>query len=405
MAAFEYVALNDQGRQKKGVLEGDSARQIRQQLREKNWLPLAVEETKQKSRQRVSLSFLAGPSIKAADLALLTRQMATLVQAGLAVEEALKAVAKQSSKPKIKSMVLAVRSKVVEGHTFAHALAQYPRAFSDMYRATVAAGEHSGHLDLVLEQLADFTERRHEVQQKVQMALLYPFILLFMAILIIVAMLTWIVPKMVSVFERSGQELPTLTKALIASSDFLINYQYLLLGAIVIIVGSFVYALRNEKFRYSFHLFLLRMPLASSFVIGSDNSRFTSTLSILSRSGVPLVEAVNIAAQVTNILPIRKAIAEASVKVSEGASLNRALEPSGYFPPMMIQMIASGESSGELDAMLERLAKNQERELESLISTVVGLFEPLILLFMGGMVLLMVLAIMLPIVSLNQVAM
>ena len=405
MAAFEYVALNDQGRQKKGVLEGDSARQIRQQLREKNWLPLAVEETKQKSRQQVSLSFLAGPSIKAADLALLTRQMATLVQAGLAVEEALKAVAKQSSKQKIKSMVLAVRSKVVEGHTFAHALAQYPRAFSDMYRATVAAGEHSGHLDLVLEQLADFTERRHEVQQKVQMALLYPFILLFMAILIIVAMLTWIVPKMVSVFERSGQELPTLTKALIASSDFLINYQYLLLGAIVIIVGSFVYALRNEKFRYSFHLFLLRMPLASSFVKGSDNSRFTSTLSILSRSGVPLVEAVNIAAQVTNILPIRKAIAEASVKVSEGASLNRALEPSGYFPPMMIQMIASGESSGELDSMLERLATNQQRELESLISTVVGLFEPLILLFMGGMVLLMVLAIMLPIVSLNQVAM
>ena len=269
----------------------------------------------------------------------------------------------------------------------------------------MASGEHSGHLGLVLDQLADFTERRHEVQQKVQMALLYPFILLFMSILMIVAMLTWIVPKMTSVFERSGQDLPALTQLLISSSDFLIDYKYLLLGGIAVIIASFAMAMRREPFRYRFHALMLRLPLVSSFIRGSDNARFSSTLSILTSSGVPLVDAVNVAGEVTSILPIREAISAAAVKISEGASLHRSLEPCGYFPPMMIQMIASGENSGELDAMLDRSARNQERELESLISTVIGLFEPMILLFMGGMVLLMVLAIMLPIVSLNQVAM
>lgn len=405
MPAFEYTALNEHGREKKGVLEGDSARQIRQQLRDKKWLPIAVEETKLKQQRRAFGNMFASTGISAADLALITRQLATLIQAGLAVEECLRAVSKQTNKPKIKSMMLAVRSKVVEGHSFAQALTEYPRAFPDLYRATVASGEHSGHLGLVLDQLADFTERRHEVQQKVQMALLYPFILLFMSILMIVAMLTWIVPKMTSVFERSGQDLPALTQLLISSSDFLIDYKYLLLGGIVVIIVSFAMAMRREPFRYRFHALMLRLPLVSSFIRGSDNARFSSTLSILTSSGVPLVDAVNVAGEVTSILPIREAISAAAVKISEGASLHRSLEPCGYFPPMMIQMIASGENSGELDAMLDRSARNQERELESLISTVIGLFEPMILLFMGGMVLLMVLAIMLPIVSLNQVAM
>jgi len=210
---------------------------------------------------------------------------------------------------------------------------------------------------------------------------------------------------MTSVFERSGQDLPALTKLLISSSDFLIDYKYLLLGGILAIFVSFTMAMRREPFRYRFHSLLLRLPLVSSFIRGSDNARFSSTLSILTSSGVPLVEAVNVAGEVTSILPIRAAISAAAVKISEGSSLHRSLEPCGYFPPMMIQMIASGENSGELDAMLDRSARNQERELESLISTVIGLFEPMILLFMGGMVLLMVLAIMLPIVSLNQVAM
>ncbi|PCJ20468.1 MAG: type II secretion system protein GspF [Gammaproteobacteria bacterium] len=404
MPAFEYTALNEKGREKKGVLEGDSARQIRQQLRDKSWLPLTVEETKQKQQRRSISNAFTSTGISAGDLALITRQLATLIQAGLAVEECLGAVSKQTNKPKIKSMMLAVRSKVVEGHSFAQALTEYPRAFPDLYRATVASGEHSGHLGLVLDQLADFTERSHEVQQKVQMALLYPFILLFMSLLMIVAMLTWIVPKMTSVFDRSGQELPALTQFLIASSDFLIDYKWILLGGIASVIVLFIMAMDNEQFRFRFHSFLLRIPLVSSFIRGSDNARFSSTLSILTSSGVPLVEAVNVAGQVTSVLPIRKAINAAAVKISEGASLHRALEPCGYFPPMMIQMIASGENSGELDAMLDRSARNQERELESLISTVIGLFEPMILLFMGGMVLLMVLAIMLPIVSLNQVA-
>ena len=403
MPAFEYVALNENGRQKKGVLEGDSARQIRQQLKDKNWVPLSINVAAEQGRGEPSFATIfSNVSVSAAELSLITRQLATLIQAGLAIDEALQAVSKQSEKRRTKSMMLAIRSKVLEGFSLAKAFGEYPGSFPDIYRSTVAAGEKSGHLDRVLEQLAEFTERRHETQQKIKMALLYPVILMVVAVLIIAGMLTFVIPKMVSVFENTNKALPFLTQALIDTSDFLQSYGLLIL--ILLFVAGMIYKqlMKQEKLRYRVHRFSLRIPLLAKIIKGADNSRLASTLSILSRSGVPLVEALFIAGEVTSNLCIKEAVKEAAEKLKEGSSLHRALDACGFFPPMMIQMIASGEVSGELDNMLDRAAKNQQRELEGLLDTLVGLFEPLILLIMGGVVLVMVLAIMLPIISLNN---
>lgn len=403
MPAFEYVVLDERGKQKKGVLEGDSARQVRQQLKEKGMVPLSVETTSQKSDKQDSNKFqFAKGSISAGDLAIITRQMATLLQAGLPLEEALKAVSRQQEKASNKSMMLAIRAKVVEGHTLAGSLNEFPRSFPELYRATVAAGEHSGHLDLVLEQLADYTEARYRTKKKVQGAMIYPLVLTSFAFLIVAGMLTFVVPKIVSVFEDSGQELPVLTRILIGASELLQSWWWLLIVLMVAAVFGFKRALKNETFRFRFHAWLLKAPLLGKITRGLDASRVASTLSILSKSGVPLVDAMKISGQVAGNVCIRESVTLGADKLKEGSSLFAALDGSGYFPPMMMQMIASGERSGELDSMLARAATNQERELEDLIDTIVALFEPLMLVVMGGVVMIIVLSIMMPILSMNS---
>ena len=403
MPAFEYVVLDERGKQKKGVLEGDSARQVRQQLKEKGMVPLSVETTSQKSDKQDSNKFqFAKGSISAGDLAIITRQMATLLQAGLPREEALKAVSRQQEKASNKSMMLAIRAKVVEGHTLAGSLNEFPRSFPELYRATVAAGEHSGHLDLVLEQLADYTEARYRTKKKVQGAMIYPLVLTSFAFLIVAGMLTFVVPKIVSVFEDSGQELPVLTRILIGASELLQSWWWLLIVLMVAAVFGFKRALKNEAFRFRFHAWLLKAPLLGKITRGLDASRVASTLSILSKSGVPLVDAMKISGQVAGNVCIRESVTLGADKLKEGSSLFAALDGSGYFPPMMMQMIASGERSGELDSMLARAATNQERELEDLIDTIVALFEPLMLVVMGGVVMIIVLSIMMPILSMNS---
>lgn len=402
MAAFDYVALDASGKQKKGVLEGDSPRQVRQQLKEQGLVPLSVETNSQKAREQSGRISIGRVSISAGDLALITRQLATLLAAGLPLEEALKAVSRQQEKPRIKSMVLAIRSKVVEGHSLASALNEFPQSFPELYRATVSAGEHSGHLDLVLEQLAEYTESRYRTRKKVQGAMIYPIVLTLFAFIIVTGMLTFVVPKIVSVFEDSKQELPLITRALIGTSEFLQNGWWALLLLVVGAVYGFRRALRNQAFRYRFHAWMLKAPLLGKINRGLDASRVASTLSILSRSGVPLVEAMRISGQVAGNLCVRESVLEGAVKLKEGSTLFSALEGSGHFPPMMMQMIASGETSGELDSMLSRAATNQERELEDLIDTIVALFEPLMLVVMGGVVMLIVLSIMMPILSMNS---
>ncbi|HEX6592576.1 MAG TPA: type II secretion system inner membrane protein GspF [Moraxellaceae bacterium] len=402
MPAFEYVSVDSSGRKQKGVLEADSARQVRQQLRDKGWLPVSVEPAAGEHKaEKGGLSFMRR-GMSAYELALITRQLATLIQAGIPVEECLRAVSRQTERPGLQSLLLAVRARVIEGYTLAQSMSEFPQAFPDLYRATVAAGEKSGHLDLVLNQLADYTESRYDTQKKIQGALIYPIILTVLATLIVVGLLTYVVPDIVRVFDSSKHQLPLLTRGLIATSNIVKTLGPWFLLALVIAGFALRPMLKQEATRYRLHAWQLRLPLFGRLVRGANASRFASTLSILTRSGVPLVEALRIAAEVSSNLLIRDAIRRTAVKVTEGGSLNRSLEESGYFPPMMLQMIASGEQSGELDEMLARAATMQEKELSSLITTLVGLFEPMMLLIMAGVVLLIVLAIMLPILSMNN---
>ena len=401
MGAYEYTALDRSGREQKGVLEGDTARQIRQLLRDKGLAPLAVSEITQQSQERGRRTlFQRGAS--AADIALITRQFATLVRAGLPIEEALRAVAEQSEKARIKSMLLAVRSRIMEGQSLASALGTFPRAFPDLYRATVAAGEQSGHLDTVLDRLADYTESRQAVRQNLMLAMLYPVLVISVAVLVVTMLLAYVVPQVVVVFEDMGQELPLLTRGLIAASDFVREWGLFLLLILVVALIAMRLLLRRHGPRRAWHAFQLRLPLVSRLLRGMNAARFARTLSILAESGVPVLEALHIAAEVITNLPMRESVASAARQVREGASLHKSLERSGYFPPMTVHLIASGESSGRLEMMLERAAASQERELEAVVKTVAGLLGPFLILIMGGIVLLIVLAILLPIFNLNQ---
>ena len=410
MAAFDYIALDAKGKERKGVIEGDSAKQVRQLLRDKSLMPLEITESKQKAQGKQSGSQRGGlhkplflqRSISATELALLTRQLATLIQAALPLDETLLAVANQADKPRIKSMLYAIRSRVLEGHSLATGLADYPKVFPELYRATVDAGEQSGHLDTVLERLADYTESRQEIQGKVRQALIYPAFLSMFAIAIVVFMMTSIVPQVVSVFEDTGQELPGLTISLIAMSDFVVDYGLFLLVVVVAAFVGFQLLLTKPDFVMKYHLFLFRLPIIQNLVRGLNAALFTRTFSILTGSGVTILEAMKISAKVVANLPMRKAILQATDRVREGTGIKNALEHSKLFPPMTLQLIASGENSGKLEEMLERAAVQLEREQVTLIAYIVGILEPVIILAMGLMVLLIVLGILLPIFDLNS---
>jgi general secretion pathway protein F len=339
--------------------------------------------------------------ISAGDLALLTRQLATLVQSNLPLDEALQAAAQQSRSGRIKGMLLQVRSRVAEGHTLAYAMAEFPLAFNEMYRAMVNAGEHAGFLGPVLQQLADYTEQRQYTGQKLKMAMIYPFILVGVAVAVVVALMVFVVPELIGIFAHTRRELPLLTRGLIASSDFFRDYAVWLLVGLVILAFVIRRLLRSPQRKKRWHGLLLRTPGLSRLLIALDTARFASTLSILMASGVPLLDSLRIAGQVLTNLVLRQDSEVVAERVQEGSSLHRALQHSGRFPPMMVHMVASGEASGELETMLERSASNQERELEMTLGTMMSLFEPLMVVFMGGMVLTIVLAILLPIFDLN----
>lgn len=411
MAAYEYLALDTRGREKKGVLEADTARLARQLLRQQSLTPLEISETSGRERKKGGRdgsksgssavpTFRGG--IKTNDLALLTRQIATLSAAGTPLEEALSAVSRQTEKPRIKSLILSVRAKVLEGHTFASALSDYPKVFPEIYQATVSAGEQSGHLDAVLERLADYTEERQAANATVKKALIYPSVLVVASILIVSFLLAYVVPQVVQVFEGMNQELPALTTAMLATSAFVREWGLVVAGVIFVAVVVFRRAMNNEGFKTRVHAFLLKLPLIKRLIRGFNTAQFSRTLSILAASGVPVLEALDIGSQVITNRPMRKAVNAAAAQVREGSTLSNALERTGYFPPMLLHLIASGESSGQLDSMLEKAATHQERELNSLMAVFLGLFEPLVILIMGGVVLTIVLGILLPIFEMNQ---
>lgn len=406
MAAFDYIALDTNGKEKKGIIEGDTARQVRQLLRDKGLATLEITESRKKA-QAASSTTKNAPAfmqrgISATDLALLTRQLATLIQAALPLDETLSAVANQADKPRIKSMLYAIRSRVLEGHTLAVGLGDYPKVFPELYRATVDAGEQSGHLDTVLERLADYTESRQEIQGKVRQALIYPAFLSLFAIAIVVFMMTSIVPQVVSVFEDTGQQLPGLTLTLIAMSDFVVDYGMLMLLFVIAAFVGFQMMLTRPAFVMKYHMFLFHLPIIQRLVRGLNAAMFTRTFSILTGSGVTVLQAMKISAKVVANLPMREAILKASDRVREGSGIKTALEHSKLFPPMTLQLIASGENSGKLEEMLERASIQLEREQVTLIAYIVGILEPVIILAMGLMVLLIVMGILLPIFDLNS---
>ena len=401
MGAFEYTAMDQSGKQNKGLLEGDTPKHVRQILRDRNLLPVSVTEVAQKEARRQStFSFRRG--ISSGELALITRQLASLTQSGLPLEESLLAVAQQNEQPRTKSILLGVRAKVMEGHALADGFSEFPQAFPELYRATVAAGEQSGHLDVVLERLADYTEARQELRQRVTNAMVYPIALVVMAVGIISFMLATVVPKIVNVFENTSAELPGLTTGLIATSDFLRDYWPLLLVGIAILSWLAWWVLQKEGPRRRYHSALLRMPIIGRLTRGVNTARFTRTLSILAGSGVPILEALKISAEVIENLPMRDAVTEATVRVREGASISKSLAASKLFPPMMIHLVSSGEAGGRLEEMLARSAAGQEREVDGLIAALLGILQPLLIVIMGAIVLTIVLAILLPIFEINN---
>jgi general secretion pathway protein F len=403
MPAYHYTAVTSTGQEKKGVLEADSEKHARHLLRNQSLIPLQMRPAQQKKASSSTAWFQKPRGLSSKELALITRQFATLLSAGLPIEECLLAVSEQTEKPRIKGLILSVRSKVVEGHALAAALRDHPEAFSPLFCATVAAGERTGHLDKVLLRLAEYTEQQWNMRQKLKTALIYPVMIVLVAICIVGFLLEYVVPKMIAVYAHLKQALPFLTVVLIAISHFVNQYGLYLILAMVVGIFFWHRALKkSEVLREKNHRFLLRLPLIGNAIKTANTARFARTLSILSTSGVPVVDAMNISAQLITIIPIRKAVEAAVGRVREGTNIHLALKQTYYFPPMSIHMIASGEASGQLEEMLERVAKNQEEEIVRLIDVSLALFEPAIILLMGVVVLFIVLAVLLPIFQLNQ---
>ena len=402
MAAFEYQALDARGKTSKGVLEADNARHARSLLREQKLTPVNVVLASQQEKLLASGKQWFKRSISASELALITRQIATLVEAALPIEGALLAVAEQCDKPRLKNMMMTVRSKVVEGYSLAEGLAEFPHVFDHLFRSMVAAGEKSGHLDQVLNRLADYTEQRQHMRSQILQALLYPIILTCFAILVISILLAAVVPKIVGQFEHMGQSLPGTTLFLIAASDFLRAYGIFVLLGIILALVLFKRALLKPAFRFRWDALVLRNRLLGKVTKGLNTARFARTLSILNASAVPLLEAMRISADVLSNSYMKQAVTDATARVREGTSLRNALEQTKLFPPMMLHMIASGEKSGQLDSMLERAANTQDREFETLVTVSLKVFEPVLVAVMAGMVLFIVMAILQPILALNN---
>ncbi len=363
---------------------------------------MEIQESAQTELKRSRAKGLFKRGLSTLDLALLTRQLATLLRSGLPLEESLQAVAEQTEKPRVQRIILGVRSKVVEGHPLADGLRDFPQAFPEIYRATVSAGEQSGKLDHVLERLSDYTESRQVMGQQVSNAMVYPIVLMVLSCAIVSFLLAYVVPQVVAVFESGKQELPLATRILIGASDLIRNYWYYAVAAAALGTWAFLRWLKAPEARLRFDRFLLRLPLVGKLIRGLNTARFARTFSILTASAVPVLEALRISADVVNNLPMKNAVSDAALRVREGAPIGKSLAARRLFPPMMIHLISSGESSGELEKMLERAATNQEREMDGLLATLTNLLGPFMVVFMGAVVMFIVIALLLPIFQLND---
>lgn len=401
MPAFSYVAVDPQGRTRRGIVEAEAPRQARAGLRSEGLVPIELAPVGAEATS--ARRWLAGRALlSAGELALVTRRFALLLEAGLTVEQSLTALIEQAQDESSGGVLAAVRAEVLAGHSLASALERYPSTFPDIYRALVSTGEQSGELASVMARLAEYLERRQAMRQNAGLALLYPAVVAVVALLVVLGLLAYVVPQVVGVFEHSRQELPLLTEVMLATSHFLRSNALALCIALAAaaVVARAVYA--REASRARWHLWLLRMPVLGPILRGLDTARFASTLAILVGSGVPLLEALRTGVQVTKLLPLRRAIEHAAQQVREGSSLHRALGSRKVFPVLFIHLISSGEASGRLAHMLSQAARQQELENEAKIAVFTRVLEPAVIIALGGVVLLVVLAILLPIIEMNQ---
>lgn len=402
MGAYTYQALNGNGNVVNGVLQGDSDRQIRDQLRSQSLRPLKVKVTHHSEKQYTSKSFsLTVGRLKPVELALLTGQLAMLLESGMPVVDALHACAEQQRKRRIQALLLQLRSRVQEGYSLAAAMSEYPGSFNTMYLATIKAGEHAGYLGPVMMRLASYCDNTQNATRKMRMAMIYPAILVAISMLVIIAMLTFVVPKLVDLFQHRDKELPALTQALISTSDFFAAHGAVLLSLLVAVILLLNRWLKKTSAKLALHRQLFRLLFVGDWYRAVDASRFSSTLSILIQSGVPLLDAISIARQVMSNRYIQQQCSDVVSAVEEGSSLKNAMARSNIFPPVFVQMVAHGEAAGELGQQLAKAAENQEKELEHLLSGALSLLEPLLVIAMGVVVTVIVMAVLLPVFQLN----
>ena len=399
MPTFEYVALAPTGKREKGVIAADSARAARRELRVRQLTPIKLGEAKEKPSSRFTA--FERSALSSSDLLLIARQWAMMIGSGTPVEEAIQASATQADKPGVRKTMLSIRTSVTEGYRLSEALAEHPKAFSTLYRSIVAAGEASGDLGAVLERLAEYLERSRKVRQTVQTALIYPCVLAVTATIVMIGLMTFVVPKVVEQFTTMDQQLPTLTRMVIGISNGLQNYGLILLALIILLGFGFSRLLKQKRIKYAFDGFMLKLPVIGNMLRQMNTARFARTLSTLLGNGAPVLESLAAARGSLNNAVFQDAVSQMIVRVREGAGISRTMKASGVFPSLITQLAASGEASGQLPDMLLRGARYLEDEFEAATSVALGLLEPLIILILGGMVAVIVLAIMLPILQLN----
>lgn len=403
MPAFRYEAVDAAGSTLRGVLNTDTARSARADLRAQGLTPIEVSAIAAQIDGAGNLHKRRfGERLSNVELALFTRQLASLLEAGLPLEQALTALLEQAERAYLRDLVASVRSQVMSGHALSDALAQHPRDFNEIYRALVASGEAIGQLSQVLARLADYNERRNALVQKLKLAFTYPAIVTVVAFAIVIFLLTYVVPQIVSVFANTKQQLPLLTILMLAISDFVRAYGWL--AALIAIAAWFAWrhALKNPAIKMRWHRWLLTAPLYGKFERSLNTARFASTLAITTGSGVPILQALQTSHDTLGNVALKEQVRQASAGVREGVALATALSANKQFPPMLIHMIRAGEITGTLPAMLERASHAQEQDLERRAMTIASLLEPALILAMGVVVLLIVLAVLMPIIEINQ---
>ncbi len=406
MPVFLYEAVDKTGVTSQGTVIADNPRAARADLRSRGLLTILLE-ARDSSKENTQLSSkiffgLFTEKLSSAELSLFTRQLASLLEASLPLERALFALQEQAERPYVKNLVATIRSEVMGGTSLSNALAQHKADFNDIYRALVAAGEQIGQLAGVLVRLADHGERRAALIQKLRLAFTYPVIVTAVALAIVIFLLTYVVPQIVAVFINSKQQLPLLTIVMLAISNFIRHWGWLLLFVLLSTTLIWRYLLKNRLFKIRWHTWLLTAPFYGAFERSVNTARFASTLSITTNSGVPILRALQISQDTLSNLAMREFVAQATSRVREGATLAHALASYKQFPPLLIHMIRAGEVTGELPAMLKRVASTQEQELERRAMTIASLLEPALILGMGVVVLLIVLAVLMPIIEINQ---